>query len=185
MSPTPISKKRFDYGSDCPLRAVIATPLAINQGIAKYYAAGMRDEAVGRRGPQRRRNRPSKSAAKPKSNEKAAQGPQTLQGYDAPKSNTNRSSSATSLCAGRLSAPCCSTSLCSKGISFRSRRLNVIPFDQFFLTLFIPVIAIWWVLKVYCEVRFPHASLSPLDPPRHGRTIARQSPTELSGSRRR
>lgn len=29
-----------------PMRAVIATPLAINQGIAKYYAAGMRDESV-------------------------------------------------------------------------------------------------------------------------------------------
>ena len=31
---------------DIPMRIVIATPLAINQGIAKYYAAGMRDEAV-------------------------------------------------------------------------------------------------------------------------------------------
>lgn len=31
---------------EVPMRAVIATPLAINQAIAKYYAAGMRDEAV-------------------------------------------------------------------------------------------------------------------------------------------
>jgi len=29
-----------------PMRAVIATPLAINQGIAKYYAAGLRDESI-------------------------------------------------------------------------------------------------------------------------------------------
>ena len=29
-----------------PMRAVIATPLSINQGIAKYYASGMRDESV-------------------------------------------------------------------------------------------------------------------------------------------
>lgn len=31
---------------DRPMRAVIATPLAINQGIAKYYAPGARDEAA-------------------------------------------------------------------------------------------------------------------------------------------
>ncbi len=31
---------------EVPVRAVIATPLAINQGIAKYYAAGMRDAAA-------------------------------------------------------------------------------------------------------------------------------------------
>lgn len=31
---------------DMPVRCVLATPLAINQGIAKYYAAGMRDEAA-------------------------------------------------------------------------------------------------------------------------------------------
>jgi hypothetical protein len=29
-----------------PVRAVIATPRAVNQAIAKYYAPGMRDEAV-------------------------------------------------------------------------------------------------------------------------------------------
>jgi len=31
---------------DMPMRAVLATPLAVNQALAKYYAPGMRDEAV-------------------------------------------------------------------------------------------------------------------------------------------
>ena len=35
---------RLRYG--VPMRAVMATPLAINQAIAKYFAPGMRDEAV-------------------------------------------------------------------------------------------------------------------------------------------
>ncbi len=35
---------------EMPMRAVIATPLAINQAIAKYYAAGMRDEASAKGG---------------------------------------------------------------------------------------------------------------------------------------
>ena len=36
-----------------------------------------------------------------------------------------------------------------KGRLFPFRHLNFIPFDQFFLTFFIPFIAIWWVLTVY------------------------------------
>ena len=35
---------RLRYGM--PMRAVLATPLAVNQALAKYYAPGMRDEAV-------------------------------------------------------------------------------------------------------------------------------------------
>ncbi|MCA8989744.1 MAG: general secretion pathway protein GspE, partial [Planctomycetaceae bacterium] len=35
---------RLRFGK--PMRAVIATPLQINQGIAKYYAPGARDEAA-------------------------------------------------------------------------------------------------------------------------------------------
>jgi hypothetical protein len=31
---------------ELPIRPVITTPLAVNQGIAKYYAAGLRDESV-------------------------------------------------------------------------------------------------------------------------------------------
>ena len=44
--PDPELEEEIRLRFGLPMRAVIATPLAINQGIAKYYAAGMRDEAA-------------------------------------------------------------------------------------------------------------------------------------------
>ena len=44
-SPDLEEEMRLRYG--VPMRTVLATPLSINQGIAKFYAPGMRDEAVG------------------------------------------------------------------------------------------------------------------------------------------
>jgi hypothetical protein len=46
---------------DVPIRPVIAVPRAINQGIAKYYAPGMRDEAVV---PEKKTPGKGKAAAK-------------------------------------------------------------------------------------------------------------------------
>ena len=46
-----------------PIRPVMATPLAINQGIAKYYAAGLRKEAAA---PVKGSKSSSSSASKPK-----------------------------------------------------------------------------------------------------------------------
>jgi hypothetical protein len=43
-SPELEEEMRLRYG--VPMRTVLATPLSINQGIAKFYAPGMRDEAV-------------------------------------------------------------------------------------------------------------------------------------------
>lgn len=44
--PEPELEQEMQLRFGVPMRAAIATPLAINQGIAKYYAPGMRDEAV-------------------------------------------------------------------------------------------------------------------------------------------
>lgn len=55
-----------------PMRVVIATPLQINQGIAKYYASGERDEALvqdiagKRKKPKAGSKTKGKAAAKPK-----------------------------------------------------------------------------------------------------------------------
>ena len=57
------------------MRAVIATPLSINQGIAKYYGAGMRDEAVAEEALKKASSSAKKTAtakAKTKSTKKAA-----------------------------------------------------------------------------------------------------------------
>lgn len=63
---------RLRYG--VPMRPVLATPLSINQGIAKYYAPGMRDEvkseveetaaSSGKKGKQKSAKSKAKPAAK-------------------------------------------------------------------------------------------------------------------------
>ena len=62
---------RLRYG--VPMRPVLATPLAINQGITKYYAPGMRDEAAEEEQPASARDRKSK-AGKTKTKPKSAAG---------------------------------------------------------------------------------------------------------------
>jgi hypothetical protein len=44
--PTPALEDEIQLRFGMPMRGVLATPLAINQGIARFYAPGMRDEAI-------------------------------------------------------------------------------------------------------------------------------------------
>jgi len=44
--PTPELEEELRLRYGVPIRPVMATPLEVNQGITKYYAPGMRDEAV-------------------------------------------------------------------------------------------------------------------------------------------
>lgn len=54
---------RLRYG--IPMRPVLATPLSINQGIAKYYAPGMRDEVLAEPEPETKSSqKPNKKKAK-------------------------------------------------------------------------------------------------------------------------
>lgn len=57
---------RLRYG--VPMRPVMATPLAVNQGIAKYYAPGMRDDAATQEAESAKsgKKEKAKKAAKPK-----------------------------------------------------------------------------------------------------------------------
>jgi hypothetical protein len=63
---------RLRYG--VPMRGVLATPLAVRQGIAKYYAPGMRDEAAAEEQPAAKSAGKSagKAAAKSKAPKAAA-----------------------------------------------------------------------------------------------------------------
>jgi hypothetical protein len=47
---------------EVPMRPVIATPRAIQQAIAKYYAPGARDEAAGEAGPRASKGKAAKTA---------------------------------------------------------------------------------------------------------------------------
>lgn len=63
---------RIRYGM--PMRGVLAVPRSIQQAIAKYYANGMRDEAVAEAAPAAA-GKPSKGAAAKPKKVKAASGP--------------------------------------------------------------------------------------------------------------
>lgn len=62
---------------DMPLRAAIATPLAINQGIAKYYAPGMREEVAddGKAATKAAKKTAAKTSAAPKPKAKKSREP--------------------------------------------------------------------------------------------------------------
>jgi len=46
IEPTPELEEELRLRFEMPMRAVLSTPLAVNQGISKYYAPGARDEAA-------------------------------------------------------------------------------------------------------------------------------------------
>jgi hypothetical protein len=63
---------RLRYGM--PMRAVIATPLAVNQAIAQYFAPGMRDEAAGEQAAaSTSKQKKSAKKAAPKKRQQASQ----------------------------------------------------------------------------------------------------------------
>jgi len=71
-SPELEDEVRLRYGM--PIRAALALPRSIQQAIAKYYAKGMRDEAVADAAPSSAPGKKGKAAPKPKA-QKAKAGP--------------------------------------------------------------------------------------------------------------
>jgi MshEN domain len=69
--PTPDLEEELRLRYGVPIRPVLATPLAINQAVTKYYAPGMRDEAVvedaakpKEKSGKTRKEKPAKTAAR-------------------------------------------------------------------------------------------------------------------------
>ncbi len=133
-----------------PIRAVIATPLAINQGIAKYYAAGMRDESVAeealkKSGGQGSSPKTAKSGTK-KGKSRAPRKP--FRELTDEEQHTLKQVGYIIMCWAIVG------SVFIDQFFLKGRFIPVFkgaffPFDQFLLTLFVPAIAIWWVIKVY------------------------------------
>lgn len=133
---------RLRYG--VPMRPMMATPLAINQGIAKYYAPGMRDEAVAQEeAPAGKADK--KSKAKKKAVKQKAAGNEPLDPDDAYQKKLM----------GILIM--CWATIGSIGLDqfvikeyfiklHAESPWHSIPFP---LTFIIPPIAILWVLKSY------------------------------------
>ena len=68
--PTPELEEEMRLRYEVPMRAVLATPLAVNQAIAKYYAPGMRDEALAEEAGAKSAAKKSAKAAAAKSQPK-------------------------------------------------------------------------------------------------------------------
>ena len=71
--PTPELEEEMRLRFEMPMRAVMATPLAVNQAIAKYFAPGMRDEAVAQQATAKAPNKKKAKQAAPKQKKLASQ----------------------------------------------------------------------------------------------------------------
>ena len=129
---------------ELPIRPVIATPLAINQGIAKYYAPGLRDESAAEeviKGKARKaaaKSRAKKARKRDKDLPPEEQYERTQLGYII-------------MCWGIVG------SVVVDQFVLKGRLIplatgavfNTFPFSQFLVSFFVPAIVVWWVYKVY------------------------------------
>lgn len=126
-----------------PMRMVMATPLAVNQGIAQHYAPGMREEVEdpdpatgGKTG------KTGKSTTKSKG--KSTAGKRMSQLSDA-EQKERKQVGYIIISWAVVGSALLDTFLLPDAIKLS----RWIPFLPFLLTLIIPPIAIWYVLKVY------------------------------------
>jgi hypothetical protein len=71
--PSPDLEEDMQLRYGMPMRAVIATPLSVNQAIAQYFAPGMRDEAAGDQAAPASKQKNSSKKAAPKKKQAASQ----------------------------------------------------------------------------------------------------------------
>lgn len=137
-----------------PMRPVISTPLAINQGIAKYYAAGLRDESVADAALNSAKGGKSAKAkiAKAAKTQKVRQPFAKL----SPEEQRQRQQLGYIIMCWATVGSVVADQFVLKDRVFPYTKLPSIlsifagfPFDQFLLTLFIPPLAILWVYKVF------------------------------------
>jgi hypothetical protein len=131
---------------ELPMRPVISTPLAINQGIAKYYAAGSRDESV------------AEAALKGKSKPRATKGKKgkTVRkrfNQLTPEEQYERKQLGyIIMCWGAVGSVMIDQFLLKGRLipwGTGNSMFNQFPFDQFFLSFFVPILVVVWVLRVY------------------------------------
>jgi curved DNA-binding protein CbpA len=133
-----------------PMRAVIATPLAINQGIAKYYAAGLRNEAAAEEALLKGTAKAGKdNKGKPKTKSKAAKVRKRFKDLTAEEQHERKQLGYIIICWGVV-LPVLLDQFLLKGHVFPYKHgPTSFPFDQLLLTFFVPWIVIWWVMKEY------------------------------------
>ncbi len=141
-----------------PMRAVIAAPLSINQGIAKYYAAGMRDETVAEAAMAEaaRTKQEKKDKKKGRATDAQAVKPakEKVAAVREPRRRFSQLDEGEQLQRKQLGYIfMCWGSLAGVAIDYFLLRpfLTRMPFplDSYFLTFISIPLSIWWVLKVY------------------------------------
>ncbi len=132
---------RLRYG--VPIRTAIATPLAVRQAIAKYYAPGMRDEAVSAAAAGNTSGEASSSAGKG-----GSAGPATRQPMSelTPEAAAERKQLGILFMCWGVILPILLDEFLVK--NFLPSFL-VFPYVPSITTLIFTPLAIWWVLKVY------------------------------------
>jgi hypothetical protein len=128
---------------EMPMRPALATPLAINQGIAKYYAPGVRDESVA---DDVSKTSFKKGPLKPKKKRVR---------FDklSPEEQYERKQMGYIIMSWGLVGSVIIDQFVLKGRLIPwgsgSSMFNSFPFDQFLLTFFVPIAVVTWVLRVY------------------------------------
>jgi curved DNA-binding protein CbpA len=144
--PDPELEEEIRLRFGLPIRAVIATPLSINQGIAKYYAAGMRNEAAADEAIKKAGGKAGKfGGARSKKSGAIRKRFKDL----SPDEQYQRTQLGYVIMCWATVGSALVDQFVLKGRLFPFARLAFFPFDQFLLTLFVPALAIWWVIKEY------------------------------------
>jgi hypothetical protein len=127
------------------IRPVIATPLAINQGIAKYYAAGLRDESKADEGLKAKaRTGTTKSRTK--------QRRKRYKDLTAEEQYERKQLGYIIMCWGAVGSVLIDQFILKGRLipwGNGNSIFNGFPFDQFLLSFFVPALVIWWVYRVY------------------------------------
>ena len=134
--PTPDLEEEIQLRYGMPMRAVMATPLAVNQGIAKYYQPGMRDEAVAAAAPA---GNPSGGKVVKQKKDTANKSWSQL----TPDEQRERKSlGIIMMCWAFIGSAMFDTFVLPESLKF-------IPVVPFLTALIVPPIVVWYVLKVY------------------------------------
>ena len=132
--PDPELEEEIQLRFGMPIRPVIATPLAINQGIAKYYAPGMRDEAAAEevaatgKGTKKKPKPARRTKAKAKRTEAEQQQERLV---------------AIIICCWAIIGSVLLDMFVIKPILFRASSW------PFYVTLVLPPLAVWWTYRAY------------------------------------
>lgn len=144
---TPDLEEEMQLRFGMPMRAMMATPLAINQSITKYYAPGLRDESaaqnvVGKKGG----GKPQKAAKKTKSS-----GPRQKMSQLDPEAKRERQQLGWIIMCWSIVGSVMADQFLIKNIapSLLASSWLGLSMAPFFLTLFIPPLAVFWVVKSY------------------------------------